>query len=144
MDDHFERMLEPSRYVHMCASFSRFCCRLSRVLFVFSFVTNPSPYLPLDHAPLLPFSHDASQFSSSSLISSSHISTSLPSYQLKDKGAAQLFQPSKTFQGPRPGMAFKRGPRGVGYYEDAYEMKKVRRWLGREEVNKKGEGMRFM
>jgi len=24
-------------------------------------------------------------------------------------------------------MAFKRGPRGVGYYEDAYEMKKVTR-----------------
>jgi len=41
-------------------------------------------------------------------------------------------------------MAFKRGPRGVGYYEDAYEMKKVRRWLRREEMNKKGEGMRFM
>ncbi len=86
---------------------------------------------------------------------------SLPSYQLKDKGAAQLFQPSKvglsphgrcgkwvrpsihpsihpptlptplstqTFTGPRPGMVFKRGPRGVGYYEDAYEMSKVSRW----------------
>lgn len=58
--------------------------------------------------------------------SSSASTTHLPSYQLKDKGAAQLFQPSKHFQGPRPGMVFKRGPRGMGYYEDVLEMGKLR------------------
>ncbi|TFJ84049.1 hypothetical protein NSK_005144 [Nannochloropsis salina CCMP1776] len=51
---------------------------------------------------------------------------SASSFMLKDKGAGQIFQPSKSFQGPRPGLVFKRGTRGVGYYEDFYEMKKVK------------------
>jgi hypothetical protein len=36
------------------------------------------------------------------------------------------FQPSKAFTGPRAGFVFKRGPRGVGYYEDALEMRKAK------------------
>ncbi len=39
---------------------------------------------------------------------------------------APAFQPSKAWAGPRPGFAFKRGPRGVGYYEDAAEMRKAK------------------
>lgn len=99
MDDHFQRMLEPSRYVtgwHIgfiwCLGFA---LSLHHIVFRLS--------------PLTPRRASASSF------------------MLKDKGAGQIFQPSKSFQGPRPGLVFKRGTRGVGYYEDFYEMKKVER-----------------
>lgn len=39
-------------------------------------------------------------------------------------GKAPAFQPAKGWQGPRPGFVFKRGARGVGYYEDGEEMRK--------------------
>ena len=54
----------------------------------------------------------------------SKASSDRPSFQLKDKGPD--FQPSKTWQGARPGFVFKRGARGVGYYEDYEEMKKAK------------------
>lgn len=41
-------------------------------------------------------------------------------------GKAPAFQPAKGWQGPRAGFVFKRGPRGVGYYEDAEEMRKAK------------------
>jgi len=43
--------------------------------------------------------------------------------ELKDEdgGAAKrdFFEPASSFQGARPGFAFKMGPRGLGYYRDA-------------------------
>ena len=35
------------------------------------------------------------------------------------------FIPSKTFTGARPGMAFKKGPRGLGYYPDAVQQRQA-------------------
>jgi len=37
----------------------------------------------------------------------------------KALGDDLYFQPSASFDGPRPGYAFKMGPQGVGYYPDA-------------------------
>ena len=41
-------------------------------------------------------------------------------------GKAPAFQPAKGWQGPRPGFVYKRGARGVGYYEDGEEMRKAK------------------
>merc|ERR1712113_1162560 len=34
-------------------------------------------------------------------------------------GKREYFEPASSFQGARPGFAFKMGPRGLGYYRDA-------------------------
>jgi len=38
-----------------------------------------------------------------------------------EDGTADFFEPAETFQGARPGLVFKTGSRGLGYYRDALQ-----------------------
>ena len=50
------------------------------------------------------------------------------------------FIPSKTFAGARPGMVFKKGPRGQGYYLDAVQQRREQQHQEQAGGKRKGKG----
>ncbi|PRW59081.1 DEAD-box ATP-dependent RNA helicase 20-like [Chlorella sorokiniana] len=50
------------------------------------------------------------------------------------------FIPSKTFTGARPGMVFKKGPRGLGYYIDAVQQRREQQQQQQQQAGGKRKG----